>query len=247
MEDVQLALYISFLEVECATTIYVDEVGDVLKKVRARLERFPEAPPVVSFLRELKKLESLKKRRRNRLDKLLAMDFDALQLSEKKDVAYELADSKKPEHKALGAQYFLRLYQETNDLHLFCNYASTLYGSGGKKQALEVYERIEELFRTEVYPSKGWVMLGIHADRMDFHKEDRHAFRAHWEAAKADPLLKEVTCEFPGYLGYVADFAEVGLKYGYLDLCDEMVALLKKEKLPIPPKVKEYDEGQRSV
>ena len=88
MENMQLALFFSFIEIEFATTVYVDEVGEVLKKARARLERFSDFPQVVSFLRELEKLEGLEKRRRNRLDKLLTMDFDSLDRSEKKGVAY---------------------------------------------------------------------------------------------------------------------------------------------------------------
>jgi len=240
MENMQLALFFSYIEIECATTVYVDEVGEVLKKARARLERFSESPQVVSFLRELEKLEGLEKRRRNRLNKLLTMDFDSLDLSEKKDVAYELADSKNTECKALAAQYFLKLYQETKNLHLFCNYASTLYRSGRKREAIEEYERIIELFKTEVYPNKGWVMMTIPADRMDFFKEDRLAFRKHWDSAKTDPYLKQVTGEFPGYLGYVTSFAEVSLQYGFLDICDELVTLLRKNKLPIPPKVKAH-------
>ncbi|NHW36298.1 hypothetical protein GQF04_17115, partial [Paenibacillus aceris] len=209
-----------------------------MKKARARLEMYSNSPQVVSFLRELEKLEGLEKRRRNRLNKLLTMDFDSLDLSEKKDVTYELSDSKNTECIALAAQYFLKLYQETKNLHLFCNYASTLYRSGRKREAMEAYERIEELFKTEAYPDKGWVMMKIHEDRMDFFKEDRLAFRKHWESAKTDPYLKQLPCEFPGHLGYVTSFAEVSLQYGYLDICDELVTLLKKKKLPIPSKVK---------
>lgn len=243
MENMQLALFFSFIEIECATTVYVDEVGEVLKKARARLERFIQFPQVVSFLRELVKLENLEKRRKNRLDKLLSMDFDSLELREKRDVAYELSDSKNTECKALAAQYFLKLHHETKELHHFCNYASSLYSSGQKIEAMNEYERIEELFKTETYPDKGWVMMKIHADRMDFFKEDRLAFRKHWESAKTDPYLKQVTLEFPGYLGYVNSFAEVSLEYGYLDICDELVPLFKKNKLPIPPVVKAHYGG----
>lgn len=243
LDNVQLALFISYIEIECAIQVYVDDVGSTLQKVRARLEQFPESPHAVAYLKELEKLEKAEKRRRNRLDKLMAMDFDSLDLRDQKDVAYELSDSKNDTYKALGAQYFLKLYQQTKDLHLFCNYATTLYQSGSKEEALKEYEKIEELFKTEVYPNKNFVMSSIHADRMDFFREDRLEFRKHWDAAKADPYLQENSYNFPGYLGYVTDFAEVSLQFGYMDICDELVALMKKEKLPFPPKVKEHYGG----
>ncbi len=240
LDNVQLALFISYIEIECAIQVYVDDVGTTLQKVRARLEQFPESSQAVLYLKDLEKLEKAEKRRRNRLEKLIAMDFDSLDLSDKKDVAYELADSKNETHKALGARYFLKLYQETNNLHLFCNYATTLYQSGSKEEALKEYERIEEMFKTEVYPNKDFVMDNIHADRMDFFREDRLEFRKHWDAAKADPYLQERANDFPGYHRFITEFADVSLQFGYMDICDELVALMKKERLPLPPKVKAH-------
>jgi tetratricopeptide (TPR) repeat protein len=243
MENMQLALFFSYIEMKCATAVYVDEVGEVLKKARTRLKGFTIFPQVLAFLKDVEKLERLEKRRRSRLNKLLTMDFDSLDLSDKKDVAYELSGSKNADCKALAAQYFLKLYQETKELHYFCNYASSLYNAGQKREAMEAYERIEELFKTEVYPDKGWVMLGIHADRMDYFKEDRLAFRMHWDSAKMDPHLKEITCDFPAYPEYVTSFAEISLQYGFIDICDELVSLLKKNKLQVPPKVKAHYDG----
>jgi tetratricopeptide (TPR) repeat protein len=243
LDNVQLALFISYIEIECAIQVYVDDVGTTLQKVRARLEQFPESPQAVSYLKDLEKLEKAEKRRRNRLEKLMAMDFDSLDLSDKKDVAYELADSKNETYKALGARYFLQLYQETNNLHLFCNYATTLYQSGSKEEALKEYEKIEEMFREEVYPNKDFVMDNIHADRMDFFREDRLEFRKHWDAAKTDPYLQERANSFPSYHRFITEFAEVSLQFGYMDICDELAARMKKERLPFPPKVKEYYGG----
>lgn len=243
LENVQLALFISYIEIECALEVYVDDVGSTLQKVRARLEQFPDSPQAVTYLKELEKLEKAEKRRRNRLDKLMAMDFDSLDLRDKKDVAYELSDSKNAKHRALGARYFLKLYQQTNDLHLFCNYATTLYQSGSKIEALKEFERIEEMFKTEVYPNKSFVMNSIYESRMDFYKHDRLEFRKHWDAAKADPYLQESTFHFPGYLGYITDFAEISWEFGYMDMFDELVDLMKQERLPFPPKVKAYYEG----
>ncbi|MFC0216263.1 hypothetical protein ACFFK0_28090 [Paenibacillus chartarius] len=92
---------------------------------------------------------------------------------------------------------------------------------------MEEYERIVELFKSEAYPDKGWVMMTIH-----------------WESAKTDPYLNQVSCEFPGYLGYLTSFADVSPQYGFLDICDELVTLIKKNNLPIPPKVKAHYVGK---
>jgi hypothetical protein len=76
-----------------------------------------------------------------------------------------------------------------------------------------------------------------------FFREDRLEFRKHWDAAKTDPYLQERANSFPGYHRFITEFAEVSLQFGYMDICDELAARMKKERLPFPPKVKEYYGG----
>jgi len=240
IEDVNFMLFYSYIEIECATTIYVDDAGVTFEKIGRKIKKMPKTQRIFSFTVELEKLEKIELRRRKRLEKMLYLDFDSLELNEKKDVAYELSDSKNLTYKNIAAQYFLKIYNETKGIHYFCNYASTLYNSGNKEKALEEYEKIIQLFKTEKYPDKGWVMGNIYADRMDFFKNDKKKFREIWDAAKADIYVREVPSAFPGYLGYLVDFAEISLHYGYLDICDELLEKIKKEKLPVPQNIKEH-------
>lgn len=240
IEDINFALFYSYIEIECATTIYVDDAGAAFQKVRCKIDKLPKTQSILSFIKELEKLERLELRRRKRLEKLMNLDFDSLELKEKKDVAYELSDSKELSDKGVAARYFLKIYNETKDIHFFCNYASTLYKSGDKEKAMEEYDEIIQLFKTEKYPNKGWVMRSIYADRMDYYKNDKKKFREIWDTAKADLYVREVPLAFPGYLGYVIEFAEISLNYGYFDICDELLDEIKKEKLPIPQNIKEH-------
>lgn len=238
IEDENFVLFYSYIEIECAIKIFVDDVGKVLEKVGPKIRRMPETENIRLFLAEFEKLEKQEARRRKRLAKLLSMDFDSLELDQKKDVAYELSDSKDLNSKSIAAQYFLKIYHETKTMHYFNNYASMLYKSGQKEKALEEYEKIIQWYQTSEYFDRGRVISGIYADQMDFFKSDKEKFRAIWDLAKADVYANQ--WEFPGYWVYTVEFAKISLAYGYFDICNDLLENIKKHKLPIPQTIKEH-------
>lgn len=238
IEDENFVLFYGYIEIECAIKIFVDDVGKVLEKVGPKIRRMPETENIRLFLAEFEKLEKREARRRKRLAKLLSMDFDSLELDQKKDVAYELSDSKDLNNRSIAAQYFLKIYDETKSMHYFNHYASTLYDSGQREKALEEYDKIIQWYQTNQHADRGRVIGGIYADQMDFFKNDKEKFREIWDCAKADSDVSQ--WGFPGYWVYFVEFAQASLSYGYFDICDELVEKIKKDKLPLPQNVKEH-------
>lgn len=239
IEDTNLLLFYSFIEIESALTIYVDDVGKALSKVRARMDKAEKTPPVVAFLTELKKIEAKEKRIRLRLERLMKMDYGTLTLREKIDVAYELADSKNKEHSALAAEYFLKLYNETSKLYYYCIYANMLYESGNKDKALIEYEKILAFPKDTRLENREHFTLNIYQDRLDYYKGDKDKFRAVWEEAKANSYIQQ-NSHFPMAYTSITQVAEMSFKYEFYDICEEMIGLMKVEKLAIPSKIKEY-------
>ncbi|MDP4090586.1 MAG: hypothetical protein Q8930_15150 [Bacillota bacterium] len=237
--DINFLLFYSFIEIECALTIYVDDVGSVLDRVRTRMDKVEKTPEVLSFLNELYRLELIEKRRKMRLQRLIDRDFDTLTLTEKNDVAYELADSRNKEHSALAAQYFLKLYNETGNLYYYCIHTNMLYKAGEKEKALREYAKILAFPTGKRLENRGHFVSAIFQDKLDYYQNDRVMFRRIWEEAKANKYIKEEK-HFPMAHGAILQVAEVSFDYGFYDICEEMIELMKKEKLAIPARIKEH-------
>lgn len=108
IQDSNFVLFYSYIEIECAITIYVDDAGVTFKKVRRKIDKLPKTQSVLSFMAELERLEKLELRRCKRIEKLINLDFDLLELSDKVDVAYELSGSNSLAYKGIAAKMIKR-------------------------------------------------------------------------------------------------------------------------------------------
>ena len=222
IEDVNVLLFYSYFEIECALNVYVDDVLPTVEKVINRFKAVDKTVTVCSFLDSIKKIKSKAIRKRQKIERLMKLDFYSLDLEKKKEIVYEL------DNPSLEAEYFLNIYQETNDLHYFACHALNVYESGDKENAIEKYKEfmcsadigVKEIFQVRVYQ-----------DFLDYYQNEKEMFRNVWDEAKS------VCKEFPVTLNCFSGIMKSAYKHGFMDICLEVKALMLKNKIAIPEEI----------